>query len=134
MFACSLVSCAVVLYTSVLKCYHSNFSDPEMLGFVNKLTVIPSYNKHFGSFPENSLNGGVRYNEQFSPVPWYFVRSRFHCRFHCIITVIIRALRTVPNSPFWAQDWARKICGFSVLYFEGKFVYTHNASCASLYT
>ena len=33
-----------------------------MLGFVNLLLTIPRYNEHFGSFPENSLNGGVRYN------------------------------------------------------------------------
>ena len=23
---------------------------------------------------------GVRYNEQISPVPWHFVKSRFHCK------------------------------------------------------
>ena len=39
----------------------SNFSDPEMLGFLNKLLFIPRYNVHFGSLPENSTNGGVRY-------------------------------------------------------------------------
>ena len=42
----------------------SNFSDPEMLGFVNKLLTLARYNDYFGSFrPENSINGGVRYNE-----------------------------------------------------------------------
>ena len=41
----------------------SNFTDPEMLGFVNHFLTSPQYNEHFGSFPENSLNGGVRYNE-----------------------------------------------------------------------
>ena len=30
-------------------------------------------------FPNNSFNGGVRYNEQISPVPWHFVKSRVHC-------------------------------------------------------
>ena len=24
---------------------------------------MPRYNEHFGSFPENLLNGGVQYNE-----------------------------------------------------------------------
>ena len=36
-------------------------------------------NEHFASFPENSLNGGVGYNEQISPVTWHLVKSRFHC-------------------------------------------------------
>ena len=36
------------------------FSDPELLDFVNNLLSIPRYNEHFVSFPENSLNGGVR--------------------------------------------------------------------------
>ena len=34
-----------------------------MLDSVNQSLTIPRYNEHFGSFPENSLNGGVRYNE-----------------------------------------------------------------------
>ena len=33
--ACSWVSSAVAMYSSVLKCYYSNFSDSEMIGFVN---------------------------------------------------------------------------------------------------
>ena len=40
-------------------CLHK-FSDPELLDFVNYLLSIPRYNKHFVSFPANSLNGGVR--------------------------------------------------------------------------
>ena len=51
------------MHSSVLKCYYNNFSDTEMMGFVNSLLTIPRYNGHFGSFPENSLNGIVRYNE-----------------------------------------------------------------------
>ena len=55
---------AVAMYSSVMKCCYSNFSDPEMLGFVNKLLTLPRYKDYFGSFrPENSLNRGVRYNE-----------------------------------------------------------------------
>ena len=27
------------------------------------LLTIPQYNEHFGSFPQNLLNGGIRYNE-----------------------------------------------------------------------
>ena len=36
-FVCLLLSSysAVATYSLVLKCYYSNFSDPEMLGFVN---------------------------------------------------------------------------------------------------
>ena len=34
-----------------------------MLGFVTKLP-LPRYCKHFGSFPQNLLNGGVRYNNE----------------------------------------------------------------------
>ena len=37
-----------------------------MLVFVNWLLTLPRYNEHFGSFPENSLNRDVRYNEQIS--------------------------------------------------------------------
>ena len=44
-----------------------------------RLPVLEFYNEHFGSFPENSLNVGVRFNEQISSVPWHFVKSRFHC-------------------------------------------------------
>ena len=29
------VSSAVAMHSSVLKCYYSNFSDPEIMGFVN---------------------------------------------------------------------------------------------------
>ena len=57
------VSSAVALYSQVLKCDYSIFLDPEMLGFVNQLLTLPRYSEHFDSFPENSLNGGVRYNE-----------------------------------------------------------------------
>ena len=74
-----LVSSAVVLYGSVMKCDYSIFSDLEMLGFVNPLLTLPRHSEHFGSFPGNSLNGGVRYNEQIFPVPWHFVKSRVHC-------------------------------------------------------
>ena len=42
--------------------------------FLSFITNILVY-----SFPENSLNVGVRFNEQISPVPWHFVKSRFHC-------------------------------------------------------
>ena len=36
-FVCLLLSSysAVATYSLVLKCYYGNFSDPEMLGFVN---------------------------------------------------------------------------------------------------
>ena len=108
---------------------------------------MPRHNEHFGSFPENLLNGGVHYNEpelslrlwpvtpvmaeltwcyrwskwkakdstinicemlqmnllcngcfktkwqpwrtldilnKISPVPWHFVKSRFHCSWPCV--------------------------------------------------
>ena len=51
------------MYSLAVKCYHSNFSDPEMLGFVNQLLTLPRYYEHFSHFPENSLNGSVRYKE-----------------------------------------------------------------------
>ena len=35
LLACSWVSSAVAICSSVLKCYYGNYSDPEMLGFVN---------------------------------------------------------------------------------------------------
>ena len=35
LFACSWVSSALAMYSSVMKCYNSDFSDPEMLAFVN---------------------------------------------------------------------------------------------------
>ena len=36
-FVCllSFSSSAIAMYSSVLKCFYSNFSDPEILGFVN---------------------------------------------------------------------------------------------------
>ena len=57
------VSSAVTLYSSVLKCDYSIFLDPKMLEFVNQLLTLPRYSEHFDSLTENSLNGGVRYNE-----------------------------------------------------------------------
>ena len=58
LFACSRVSSA---------------EDPGILGFVNELLTMPRYNEHFGCFFENSLNRGVRHNEneQISPVLLY---------------------------------------------------------------
>ena len=35
LFACYWVSTALAMYSSVMKYYNSNFSDPEMLDFVN---------------------------------------------------------------------------------------------------
>ena len=39
----------------------------------------PRFYKYFSCFPQNSLNRGFRYTEHISPVPWHFVKLRFHC-------------------------------------------------------
>ena len=71
-----------------MKCDYSIFLDSEMLGFVNPLLTLPRHSEHFGSFPQNSLNGGVRYNKQIFPVPWHFVKSRF--QLHCLQKLLKR--------------------------------------------
>lgn len=60
-----------------------------------QLLTISRYNKYFGRFSANSLNGGFRYNESISQVPWRLFKLRFHCSLHQRLCELVSRLPQV---------------------------------------
>ena len=60
-------------------------------------TIIPRFYEHFVCLSANSLFRDLRYNEPISPVPWHFVKSRFHCRWFQLTFRVVKAMQTAAN-------------------------------------